>query len=278
MKFEITHRTRYAYASPVRGSVNELHLQPVSNPEQTLESFLLKILPATALRHFHDFYSNDVHRFEISEPHDALTIQSHCRVTTHAQPALALDARPALLAQLKDAVTNNIRCHDFLQSSRFVDTAPETWRLAVDAAHGEDDAWQCALRLMRFVNQHLAYQSHSTHAHTHMRDVLAERRGVCQDFAHVMIGLCRTMRIPALYVSGYLATENASATHAWTEIFLPGLGWRGLDPTHNRQTDETYVKLAVGRDYGDVPPVSGFYKGTAERKMDVEVRIVRRYD
>jgi transglutaminase-like putative cysteine protease len=106
-----------------------------------------------------------------------------------------------------------------------------------------------------------------------MREVLRERRGVCQDFAHVMIGLCRSLKIPALYVSGYLATDTASATHAWMEVFGPGVGWRGLDPPHNRQTDETYVKIAVGRDYADVPPLTGNYRGTLERKMEVEVKI-----
>ena len=103
--------------------------------------------------------------------------------------------------------------------------------------------------------------------------MLQERRGVCQDFAHVMIGLCRALKIPALYVSGYLATEIASATHAWVEVFIPGIGWRALDPTHDRQADETYVKIAVGRDYADVPPITGNYKGTTDRSLEVEVKI-----
>jgi transglutaminase-like putative cysteine protease len=119
----------------------------------------------------------------------------------------------------------------------------------------------------------LVYRPGSTSVHTHMRDALARRNGVCQDFAHVMIGLCRSMKIPALYVSGYLSIETANATHAWVEVFIPGIGWRGLDPTHNQQTDGRYVKIAVGRDYGDVPPVTGTYKGTVDRQLKVEVKI-----
>jgi transglutaminase-like putative cysteine protease len=88
-----------------------------------------------------------------------------------------------------------------------------------------------------------------------------------------MIGMCRSLKIPALYVSGYLATESASATHAWVEVFVPGHGWRALDPTHNRQTDDTYIKIAVGRDYADVAPVSGHYRGTLDRVMKVDVKI-----
>ena len=106
-----------------------------------------------------------------------------------------------------------------------------------------------------------------------MEAVIKDRRGVCQDFAHFMIGLCRSVNIPARYVSGYLATEAASATHAWMEAFIPGIGWRALDPTHNRQIDETYVKIGHGRDYADVPPVSGNYRGTLDRNMQVEVKI-----
>lgn len=275
MKWDIRHRTCYSYASPVRGSVNEVRLQPISNEEQTVESFELRTSPESKVGTFHDFYSNDVHYFEISEPHSELSIESRTLVTTHPQAKLALEARPASRSQLKDAM-NIARCYDFSVASRFVDTAPNTWRLAVDAVNGEDDVWQCSLRLMDFVGKHLMYQSNSTQVHTHMQEVLTERRGVCQDFAHVLLGLCRTLQIPALYVSGYLATETASATHAWVEVFVPGVGWQPLDPTHNRQPDETYVKIAVGRDYADVPPVRGTYKGKTERTLTVEVRVERK--
>ena len=272
MKWNIRHRTGFTYASPVKSSFNEVKLQPFSNSEQTLESFLLKVLPATRLSHYHDFYSNVVHHFEITEPHSSLQVESELRVSSHPPAPLAADATPWPMERINEAA-KDLRCHEFLGPSRFVDVEPETWRLAVEAAEGRTDTWQTALALMQFVNGHLTYLSNSTTVHTHLRDVLRDRRGVCQDYAHVLLGLCRTLKIPALYVSGYLATENASATHAWTEIFVPGIGWRGLDPTHNCQTDAHYVKIAVGRDYADVPPVTGTYKGTTDRKLEVEVKI-----
>jgi transglutaminase-like putative cysteine protease len=275
MKFEILHRTQYTYAVPVRESFNELRLQPFSDERQAVDSFLLKILPATRLQHYRDFYLNCVHHFEIVEPHTALLIESRVNVTTRGAGGLALEARPAPMSSLKDALPLG-RCYDFVQASTYVDLSPETWRLAIDATQGESDVWQIALKLMRFVNGHLSYQSKSTNVHTHMQDVLQQRRGVCQDFAHVLLGFCRTLRIPALYVSGYLATEAASATHAWVEVFVPGHGWQALDPTHNRVPDEQYVKIGVGRDYADVAPVKGTYKGTTERTMNVEVMIETR--
>jgi len=276
MKLEIRHRTHYAYAAPVCESFNELHLQPHSNAQQTVDSFLLKILPSTRLRHYHDLYGNRVHHFELPESHGTLTIESSMRVTT-APPAgaLPLDARPAGTDRLPEALKVHF-CYDFIQASRYVDTAPETWRLAVDAVNNETDIWQGALRIMGFVHSHVTYESHFTQVHTHTREVLEQRRGVCQDFAHVMLSMCRSLRIPARYVSGYLATETASATHAWLEVFIPGAGWQGLDPTHNRPTDETYVSIAVGRDYADVAPVRGTYKGTTKHVMTVEVRIEQR--
>lgn len=273
MRFQIVHRTRYSYASPVRESFNEIRLKPVTNEHQSVESFLLKVLPACRLRHYEDFYKNVVHHFEIPEPHTAVLIEALSTVTTRSL-ALPLDASSAPLSRLPECARSE-RCMDYLFESEYVDTAPETWRLALDATIGQTDIWQAAVAIMRFIHGGFLYTPRSTHVHTHMSEVLALRQGVCQDFAHVMLGLCRAIKIPALYVSGYLATETASATHAWVEVFLPDLGWRGLDPTHNCAADENYVKIAVGRDYADVPPVSGHYKGTLERTMEVTVQVSR---
>jgi len=272
MKWEISHRTSYGYASPVRDSFNEARLQPFSDEWQTVEHFLLKVLPAARLRHHHDFYSNVVHHFEITAPHSALVVESHLRVTTRPRPSVSESENVWPLARIAEAARDT-RIYEFLQASKFVELSPEAWRLALDATVGITDTWQAALALRRFVHAHLSYESNSTSVHTHMRDVLQDRRGVCQDFAHVMLSLCRSLKIPALYVSGYLATESASATHAWTEVFVPGLGWRPLDPTHNCQPGENYVKVAVGRDYADVAPVRGTYKGTKVHKLEVLVRI-----
>jgi transglutaminase-like putative cysteine protease len=271
MKYDILHRTRYTYASPVRDSFNDVRLQPMPIPEQSVEMFLLKVLPATRLTHFKDFYSNWIHHFEIIEPHGSLTIEVQSRVVT--KPPLPLPAEKLCsFAQMKEA-PNIERCFDYLQSSRFVELSPEAWKLALDATDGVADAWLAVLALMKFVHGYLKYEPNSTNVHTPMSEVMQSRRGVCQDFAHLLIGLCRALKIPARYVSGYLATETASATHAWLEVFVPGHGWRGLDPTNNCQVGETYVKIANGRDYADVPPISGNYRGTREHKMEVEVKI-----
>jgi transglutaminase-like putative cysteine protease len=271
MKYDIYHRTRYTYATPVRDSFNDVRLQPMPIPEQTVESFLLRVLPSARLTHSKDFYSNWIQHFEITEPHNYLMIEATSRIITHP-PAPLPEAKICSFEQML-AAPNIERCFDYLGQSRFVELSPEAWKLALDATAGLDDAWLAALALMRFTHGFLKYESASTHVHTHMSELLRDQRGVCQDFAHLLLGLCRSLKIPARYISGYLATEAASATHAWVEVFVPGYGWRGLDPTHNCQLGETYIKIGNGRDYADVSPISGNYRGTRDRKMEVEVKI-----
>jgi len=274
MRWAIRHRTAYRYASAVRDSFNEARVRPPSDPRQRLEYFELTVSPAARVSCDPDFYGNWVDRFEVAGPHTALEVESRAVVTTFARDCLALDARPATLAEARQAGQCQ-PCFDFVQASRFTDISPETGRMALDAMEGQTDAWQAALAIMRFVHGRMAYEPQATHVHTHAREALAAGRGVCQDFAHAMISLCRAARIPARYVSGYLATQNVGGTHAWTEVFIPSAGWVAVDPTHNSQPGETYVKLATGRDYDDVPPLRGAYRGTQERTMEVAVEISR---
>jgi transglutaminase-like putative cysteine protease len=272
VRWQIQHRTAYTYLAPARDSFNDVRLRPPSNERQSVESFVLTITPAAPVRQYRDFYSNWVHHFEIPSPHASLLIESRSMVEAHPPPPLSAGAVTAPLTALPDLAKAS-DCFDYLGASRFVDVEAETWRLAIDATAGITDTWQAAQALMRFVRGHLAYMPASTHVHTPLREVLGQRRGVCQDFAHVMLGLCRALKMPARYVSGYLAVEKARATHAWVEVWIPTVGWLAVDPTHNQQTDHTYIKIGAGRDYADVPPVTGYYKGTLERKLEVEVQI-----
>src|ERR1700744_2625087 len=212
MKFDIYHRTRYDYAAPVSGSFNEVRLQPVPNPEQVVENFLLRVLPAARLSHRKYFYSTWVHHFETPEPHNYLLIEAQRRVITRPAAPLPTEGKICSFDKMREA-PNVERCFDSLQASRYVEISPDAWKLALDATHELDDAWLAALAVMKFVNGFLKYESNSTNVHTHMSELLKDQRGVCQDFAHLTLGLCRALKIPARYVSGYLATEIASATH-----------------------------------------------------------------
>jgi transglutaminase-like putative cysteine protease len=280
MKLQIYHRTHHAYASPVRDSFNEARLEPIDSERQTRQSFLLRVLPSTRLSHYYDFYHNCVHVIDLPAPHQELTVEATSIVDTHELPPLPEDAPLAPLAGLP-ACAQLRECYDFLQPSNYVGLTPETAQLARDIAAGHSDVWQVALAVTRHIQAEFAYLPAVTHVHTTMQEALRLHRGVCQDFAHVMIGLCRALGIPARYVSGYLYNgpadrlKGAQATHAWVEVFLPGIGWRGLDPTNAQQANPRYVKIASGRDYADVSPLRGSYRGTAQRKLSVEVLVTR---
>ena len=280
MKLQIYHRTHHAYASPVRDSFNEARLEPVDSERQSRQSFLLRVLPSTRLSHYYDFYHNCVHVIDLPTPHQELTVEATSVVDTHELPRLPEDATPAPLSALP-ACARLGECYDFLQPSTYVSIPPEALQLALDIASRHTDVWQVALAVTRHIHAEFAYLPAVTHVHTTMPEALRLRRGVCQDFAHVMIGLCRALGIPARYVSGYLYNgpadrlKGAQATHAWVEVFLPGIGWRGLDPTNAQQANPRYVKIASGRDYADVSPLRGTYRGTAQRKLSVEVLVTR---
>ena len=279
MKLRVEHRTVYTYAQPVSSNTNELRLKPVSAHGQNCDSYEVQLNPPAKLSDYTDFYFNYVQFFEVAEAHQELSIASSSEVTTSSS-LLPGDAETAPLSRLPECARLE-QCYDFTQASTFVAISPEVWRLAVDASQGQNDVWQTAVGIMRFIHSGFSYEPLATHVHTHMFDVLEHRRGVCQDFVHVMLGMCRSLKIPARYVSGYLYNgpadklTGAQASHAWCEVYVPDLGWRALDPTNNQQADERYIKVAVGRDYADVTPVKGHYRGTPDKRMRVEVSVTQ---
>ncbi|HEX4085087.1 MAG TPA: transglutaminase family protein [Chthoniobacteraceae bacterium] len=277
MKLHVTHRTRYDYPTAVIESFNETRLQPTSADGQVCHSFLLKVLPSTQLKHYLDFYLNCVHFFEIPEAHTSLSIESNSVVSTVSR-ILPPEQQTVPMSRLKECYAME-QCYDFLQPSKHVGMEPAAWRLAVDATLDEKDAWRAAVKIMEFIHSSFEYEPEITTVHTPIADIVEHRKGVCQDFAHMMIAMCRALKIPARYVSGYLYNgpldqlEGAQASHAWCEVYIPDFGWRALDPTNSQQADERYVKVAVGRDYADIVPVQGTYRGPSTKKMTVEVNV-----
>jgi len=280
MKLRVFHRTRYTYGAPVRESFNEARLQPLSGPRQACHSFDLRITPLPRVLVYPDFYNNAVHQFEVVQPHTELVVEATSVVTTSEAPGLAVDAATGKLGVTTPQAQAE-RCFDYLQASTYVDVSAELARQANAAVDGQTDAWQAAQLLMDYVHREFHYQPAATTAHTHMREVLQTKAGVCQDFAHVMLGLCRSLQLPARYISGYLyngpaeTLKGAQASHAWVEVYIPNLGWLGLDPTNNHVVAGRHVKVAVGRDYADVPPIKGTYRGTGKRTMSVDVLVTQ---
>jgi transglutaminase-like putative cysteine protease len=154
--------------------------------------------------------------------------------------------------------------------------------MAVDVRADSQDVFQTAYQIMEFIYLNYEYCVSTTTVETHANEVLQSKRGVCQDFAHAAIALCRCLGIPARYVSGYFydatrdqSMRGAGASHAWLEVMVNGYGWFGLDPTNNRVVDENYVILGSGRDYTDVAPVTGTYFGPSPESLQVSVEVKR---
>ncbi len=278
MRLSVLHRTVYTYRQPVTDSVNEARLRPLDHPFQDCLTFDLRTDPPSTFSAYPDFYRNTVHVFEVATPHRALTVESRSLVETRPPP-LPPDNQDFPFEQLKKSAWD-LACYEFLQSTELVSCGIAAWRLAVDLVPKPSDVQEAAFALMRGTYRTFEYCPHSTQVHTHMDEVLRLRRGVCQDFAHVLIGLSRSLGIPARYVSGYLFTQpgpgalrGTEASHAWCEVHLPGWGWLGLDPTNNQVVDERYIRVALGRDYHDVPPTRGTYRGPESREMKVEVEV-----
>ena len=281
MRLRVHHRTEYRYSTPVSESVNELRLCPPNTRFQTRESSLISVLPACRLTHYDDLNVNRVHLFEISEPHSGLVIESRAVVVTTCK--VDFDHLPYGFSHtdLRNCRENE-DCFMALQDSHYIERTPEIWRLGLDIRGDSEDVFQTSYAIMEYIYANFEYQSGATNVSTHANEVFEKRAGVCQDFAHVMVSLCRAIGIPARYVSGYFfdATRDRSlrgseASHAWTEVYIEGPGWIGFDPTNNKVVDETYVILARGRDYRDVAPVSGTYYGSGVSALEVSVVVDR---
>ena len=283
MRLKVQHITTFEYAAPVYETATEVRLRPSEEMRgnQRLLDFDLKVEPYTPLFNYTDYFGNCVYNFYQLQQHDQLKITSTAIVETGADrtPATAMDEQRAL---------------DYLNPSRFVlldDTVAEFVALENGQAgqstgtYGETmlnpKPLVVADALARKVNSHLTYETGVTDVYSDSAHVLSLKRGVCQDFAHVLTAACRYCGVPARYVSGYLyggvSTEGDDReSHAWCEIYTGQQGgWVALDPTHDTiNVDERYIKIGVGRDYSDVTPIRGTFKGaSANEKMHVVVRV-----
>jgi transglutaminase-like putative cysteine protease len=278
MFLRLTHRTTFVYAGQARDSFNEVRLRPIDDATQSCRHFVLRVEPEGPVGDYLDFYGNTVFYFDVAAPHSRLVVEAESEVETTpdgARPPVPVVTLAAL------AASSERELHaEYLSATHLVPLGPEMiHEAAVARGDGPTDVWSEVGRLSHHVHHTFTYQPHSTGVDTRATDALQLRVGVCQDFAHVMLGLCRCVGIPARYVSGYFLNRRprqgeAEASHAWVEALIPGYGWAAFDPTHDRPVDDSYVKVAVGRDYGDIRPVSGTYRGGRTQEFKVEVMVV----
>ncbi len=290
MRLHVVHETTYDYAPAVKTAQHLAHLKPLHTPHQRLLAHRLQVTPQPAqLREVADAWGNTRTFFSLSASHAQLTVVADSLVETVAVP-------PPASPLSWEAARERMRYHRearFDPASEFAFASPYVPRHEDFVAYAQASftpgrpLLAAARELMARIHRDFAYQLQATDASTPALQSLALRRGVCQDFAHVMIGCLRSLGLPARYVSGYLLTEpppgqprlvGADASHAWASVYLPGEDgrpgqWADLDPTNDRAPGEDYVTLAIGRDYADVSPVRGVIHGGGHHPMKVAVTV-----
>ncbi|MBP6823323.1 MAG: transglutaminase family protein [Acidobacteria bacterium] len=281
MFYSIRHITKFIYSSPVSESITEIRMQPRSEANQRCIKFELTTQPRARVQGYKDYLGNVVHYFDIPGQHGQLKITAEAAVEITPPPplpeALSADAWAAL-----DAAKVSGEYWDSVAPSQY---AAKTERLSELITELKIERRDDPLSLMREINTAIFdkfdYSPQTTSVDSPIDHALEERKGVCQDFAHIMIALLREVGIPCRYVSGYLFHGHehhdrsaADATHAWIEAFLPDFGWIGFDPTNNLLTGERHIRTAIGRDYADVPPTRGVFRGSAQTELSVGVQVL----
>ena len=275
--FKIHHSTRYEYDRLVKESMNEIRIFPYQCPEQEILQQQLLITGFPDVQHFTDYWGNHAGTFNLLQAHKELVIESRVMVRT-MQPETFIPDKGAGFKDLQSEVDQQLHMlelskPDPLESQEVLDNMvrslydPEG-SVAVVVEQASD-----------FIFGQFQYIKGITNVETTVDELLKEHAGVCQDFAHVLLQLLRTMNIPCRYVSGYICPNKngmrgEGATHAWIEALMPGLGWIGFDPTNAIQAGTDHITLAIGRDFSDVSPVYGVFVGSGEHELKVEVDVV----
>ncbi len=306
MLLEVRHETRYAYSAPVTLAHHLAHLQPLADAHQRLDHFALDLSPAAEQqRDSTDAWGNAQRHFGLAQPHDRLSVVATSRVAVWPRfSALRPGASPAwgeLAARVRYvARAPFVAAAEFALPSPYVPRLPALRDLGAGLFTPGRPVVEAALALMHRLHAEFAYVSRSTEVDTPLQQVLRQRRGVCQDFAHLLTGVLRAHGLPARYVSGYLLTHvpaaagpgeaqagtamlGADASHAWVQLWCPGTpgvpagaggaddAWLDLDPTNDCVPGSGHVRVAVGRDFGDVTPLRGVIRGGGHHTLAVGV-------
>jgi transglutaminase-like putative cysteine protease len=280
MHFKVHHLTRFRYDAPVSESVMEVRLQPRTEGAQRCLRFELATSPRARVFAYQDPLGNVVHHFDIPARHRELTITAESVVEFVADTVLPDAIAPSAWDEL-DSTTCRDRHVDFVQPSHFASPTRKLAALGNDLdVRRRDDPLSTLRMLNTRLFEALEYKPDSTRVDSPIDEAIEKRAGVCQDFAHVMITLVRGLGVPCRYVSGYLFHQGgaherslASASHAWVEAWLPVLGWVGFDPTNDALAGNRHIRVAIGRDYADVPPTRGVFKGNSRSELGVSVRV-----
>jgi transglutaminase-like putative cysteine protease len=280
MFYSIRHLTRFRYTSPVSESLMEVRMHPRTEAEQRCLSFQLLVDPRTRIHMYRDYLGNSIHHFDVPAKHLELRIVAEALVEIESPPELPQALPCESWAQLDSEIAAG-DYWEMLMPSTFAQPGEGLLSLVEPLrVTRRDDPLTFLRELNIAIYEWFEYAPKSTRVDSPIDHAIEARKGVCQDFAHIMTALVRHVKIPCRYVSGYMYPRSErqdrspeGATHAWVEALLPGLGWIGLDPTNNVLAGDRHIRTAIGRDYADVPPTKGIFKGTTESQLTVSVQV-----
>jgi len=277
MQFRVVHTTRIAYDGGVAASYNEARMTPITTADQVVVHTRLDVAPTPWSHSYRDYWGTDVTAFEVLDQHSELTVTatSTVQVNRPAQQPGGMGWDDVHSPDVQDRFCETLVVDDRVRPDE------ELTALADKLAAEADGPSDFARRVCSLVYDEMKYQSGSTKVHGHASDAWAARAGVCQDMAHVAIGALRAARVPARYVSGYLHPRRepvvgdtvVGESHAWIE-WWDGR-WLGFDPTNDVEPGDRHVVVARGRDYSDVPPLTGIFSGGTTSSMAVDVKVTR---
>jgi transglutaminase-like putative cysteine protease len=284
--YRVSHLTEYLYSAPVSSSHHQLHLLPRRQGRQINRWEELSIDPTPTRQHERaDYFGNRATHLEIQEAHRRLAVLSRSEIeVVPAEATLPTIAPPweVVREQVRQPRTaEQIDLYEFVFASPYVHVSPGVIDFAAGSFTPRRPIVEAAIDLMHRIHDEFVYDGQATTVSTPVDDVLASRRGVCQDFAHLALGCLRGMGLPARYVSGYLVTAipgqprlvGADASHAWVQSYCPGVGWLDLDPTNDVIPTDKHITVAYGRDFGDVTPLRGVIMGGGRHELRVVVDV-----
>ncbi len=287
MKFEISHRTTYAYRAPVAQSHHMVHLEPRKTPSQTVlhHSLLIEPAPVSQIA-VTDVFGNAAALLRIEDEHTEFLVHARSTVATTAEPPPSLDGGTAWEDIVRSAAWQNVPIdtdvRHFVCKSRHAPASREIRDFALQSFPPRCPVLTGAFHLTRRIFEDFIFDPRATDVSTPIGRVLENKRGVCQDFAHLAIAALRSVGLPARYVSGYLMTrpppgkaklKGADASHAWLSVWSPEAGWIDFDPTNGIIPTGEHITLAYGRDYEDISPVTGILLGGGDQTMTVAVDV-----
>ena len=278
--YQVRHVTRYRYEKRVSECVMEVRKCPLSVGTQRCLNFSLHVEPEAHVFSYQESSGNVVHHFNHPQPHRELSITAEALVELKEPPPIPARLQSSHWDQLNRLCEEATHC-EYVLPSPLVKPTPLLLELFEELGPQEDeDPLTFVKRLNSEIFRRFEYVPLSTQVDSPIDTALESKQGVCQDFAHILVALCREARIPARYVSGYLFHRKDAkdrsledASHAWAEVYLPEIGWLGLDPTNDILARERHIKTCQGRDYKDVPPTRGVYRGESASELSVAVQV-----